>query len=178
MFDAQGTRSILVAGLMVVGLTACAHRQAASPPAVPATSGSIYHADILKAARSNTAYRRVVFTGATMQIVLMSIPPGGDIGEEEHRRVEQILFCAEGTGRAVIRGVDTPFRQGDVVFVASGVRHNFVNDGSTPLKIYTIYSPPNHLHGRVQQTKADAEADIENQEFNRRVDEPGRSQAR
>ncbi|XXT21300.1 cupin domain-containing protein [Sorangium sp. So ce429] len=163
---------------MVVGLAACAHRQAASPPSMPATSGSSYHAEILKAARRNTAYRRVVFTGATMQIVLMSIPPGGDIGEEEHRRVEQILFCAEGSGRAVLHGVGTPFRQGDVVFVTAGVRHNFFNDGSTPLKIYTIYSPPNHIHGRVQQTKADAEADIENQEFNRRVDEPGRSQAR
>lgn len=178
MFDARWTRNIVIAGIMAIGLAACASRKVATPPATPAPSGSTYNVDILKAARSNTAYRRVLFTGTKMQLVLMSIPPGGDIGEEQHQRVEQILFCAEGSGRAVINGVETPFKQGDMVFLTPKVRHNFINDGSIPLKIYTIYSPPNHLPGRVQQTRADAEADIENREFGRRVDEPRRIRAR
>lgn len=168
MLDARWTRNSILAGMMVIGLAACAPREVATPPA---PSGGAYHVNILEAAHRNTAYRRVLFTRAKMQLVVMSIPPGGDIGEEQHRRVEQILFCAEGSGRAVINGVETAFKQGDVVFVIPGTRHNFINDGSAPLKIHTIYSPPNHIPGRVQWTKADAEADVENEEFGRRADE-------
>lgn len=170
MHNARWTRSSILAAMMALGIAACASCEATKPPAVPAPSGS-YDVNILKAARSNTAYRRVLFTGAKMQIVVMSIPPGGDVGEEQHKRVEQILFCAEGSGRAVVNGVETPFVQGDAVFVTPGARHNFINDGATPLKIYTVYSPPNHIPGRVQQTKADAAADIEDEEFGRRVEE-------
>jgi mannose-6-phosphate isomerase-like protein (cupin superfamily) len=134
------------------------------------TSPGAYHGNILELARANDAYRHVVFTGAQTQLVVMSIPPGGDIGLEGHRVVEQILFCAGGAGEARIDGKRSPFLPGDVVVVSPGTRHNFVNTGAEPLKIYTIYAPPNHLSGRVQATKAQAEADKEDNEFGRRVE--------
>src|SRR5690349_7692369 len=102
MFDARWPRNIITAGAMALALAACARREATAPPATPAPSVGAYHANILDTARSNTAYRRVIFTGVKSQLVVMSIPPGGDIGEEQHERVEQILFCAEGSGRAII----------------------------------------------------------------------------
>jgi mannose-6-phosphate isomerase-like protein (cupin superfamily) len=131
----------------------------------------VYHANILDLARANDAYRRVLHTGAKTQTVVMSIPPGDDIGEESHGRVEQILFCADGAGEAVIDGVRSPFLPGDVVVVPPGTRHDIFATGEAPLKIYTIYAPPNHLPGRVQETKADAQADVEDEAFGRRVEE-------
>ena len=100
----------------------------------------------------------------------MAIPPGGDIGAEKHERVEQVLFLVEGEGKVVVNGVESPFRPGDVVFVTPGVRHNFINTGKAPMKLYTLYAPPNHLPGRVHLTKADAEADVENEAFGRMVE--------
>jgi mannose-6-phosphate isomerase-like protein (cupin superfamily) len=144
-------------------LPACASGEAPTSPGA-------YHANILDLAQANDAYRRVLFTGAQTQLVVMSIPPGGDIGLEGHRVVEQILFCAGGVGEVWIDGESSPFRRGDVVVVPPGTRHNFVNTGAEPLKIYTIYAPPNHLSGRVQATKAEAEADREDNELGRRVE--------
>jgi len=135
-----------------------------------APEASVFHADIAAHTRQNTAFRRVLFTAKKMQIVAMSIPPGGDIGEEKHQRVEQVLFVVEGEGKAVINGVASPFQAGDVVLVTPGVRHDFINTGKTPLKLYTLYAPPNHLPGRVHLTKADAEADVENEAFGRMVE--------
>jgi mannose-6-phosphate isomerase-like protein (cupin superfamily) len=149
-------------------LAACA-RGGALPPDEGARPAA-YHANILELARGNDAYRRVLFTGAQTQLVVMSIPPGTDVGEESHARVEQILFCAGGTGEAVVDGVRSPFLPGDVVIVPPGAHHNFLATGDAPLKIYTIYAPPNHLPGRVQATKADAEADVEDEAFGRMVE--------
>lgn len=163
-----GIRYLLAFGLC--SLTACARGNA---PAPVRPSLSAYHANILDLARANEAYRRVLFTGAKTQLVAMSIPPGGDVGQESHQFVEQFLFCAGGDGQVLIDGTSSPFRPGDVVVVPPGTRHNFLNTGASPLKIYTIYAPPNHLPGRVQATKADAEADVEDNEFGRRVEEGG-----
>lgn len=129
-----------------------------------------YHADVNALARASSAYRRVLFTGQRTQIVIMSIPPGGDIGEEQHQRVEQILVNVEGEGTAIINGVASPFRAGDVMVLVPGVRHNLVNTGKAPLKLYTIYAPPNHIQGRVHATKADAQADVEDEAFGRSVE--------
>ncbi|AUX26852.1 uncharacterized protein SOCEGT47_074220 [Sorangium cellulosum] len=173
MVDVRWSRKLVFAGMMAAGLSACAHGGKAAPQGAftrGEPSGRAYHANILQLARSNTAYRRVLYTKDRMQIVVMSIPPGGDVGEERHERVEQILFCAGGSGRVVMGGEAAPFNQGDVVFVPPGTVHNFVNAGATPLKILTIYSPPNHIPGRVQMTKADAEADTEDEEFGRRME--------
>lgn len=105
-----------------------------------------------------------------MQLVVMSIPPGGDIGEEQHQHVEQILVAVEGEGKVVVNGVASPFRPGDVVFLRPGAKHNFINTGKTELKLFTIYSPPNHLRGRVHATKADAQADKADEAFGAAVE--------
>lgn len=134
--------------------------------------GRTYQAALADQALHNQDYRRVVFTGMRMQLVLMSIPPGGDIGEETHARVEQAFFCAAGSGVAVLNGVENRFTAGDVVLVTMGTRHNFRNAGNEPLQLYTIYSPPNHIDGRVQHTKADAVQDQGDEEFGRRIEGP------
>ncbi|WP_211365330.1 cupin domain-containing protein [Polyangium fumosum] len=128
-----------------------------------------FQANIAALTSQNQAFRRVLFTAKRMQIVAMSIPPGGDIGREQHKRVEQVFFLVEGEGNVVLNGVASPFRPGDVVFVTAGVRHNFINTGKTPLKLYTLYAPPNHIRGRVQQTKAQAQADRQDEAFGEQV---------
>ncbi|MGW3545790.1 cupin domain-containing protein [Nocardia niigatensis] len=113
--------------------------------------------DIFADAKENEAFRRVIATGEHSQVVLMTIPPGGDIGEEVHR-VDQTLVFVEGDGSAIISGETTPIHTGSLAFVPAGTKHNFINTGSSPLRLFTIYAPPQHAPGTVQQTKADAEA--------------------
>jgi len=126
-----------------------------------ATTGRLhpYQANILEEANKNEAYRRVLFTGARSQLALMMIPAGGDIGLEWHAHVEQLIFIASGQARVVLDGVERPLTAGDVVVVPPNVHHNVINTGTEPLRIYTVYAPPNHIDGRVQKTKAEAEAD-------------------
>lgn len=124
-----------------------------------------HHSNIIKETQENGLFRRVVFTGAKSQLVVMSIPPGGEVGEEVHDHVEQTLFFLSGSGKAVLNGEETRVAAGDAVVVTPGTRHNFVNDGAEQLKIYTVYAPPNHIDGRVHETKADADADEEDEEF-------------
>jgi mannose-6-phosphate isomerase-like protein (cupin superfamily) len=95
----------------------------------------------------------------------MHIPPGGEIGEETHAHVEQTLFFLSGSGKVILDGAESDISAGDVVVVTPGTRHNFLNTGTEPLKVYTIYAPPNHIDGRVHATKADADADTEDEAF-------------
>lgn len=125
----------------------------------------IYQSNIIEEVQNNDYFRKVLFTGKKSQFVVMSIPPGESIGMETHLNVEQALFFASGTGRAILDGKPSPVLAGDVVIVPPGISHDFVNTGSKPLKIYTIYSPANHIDGRIHQTKADADADIEDEKF-------------
>lgn len=118
-----------------------------------------FQTNILEEARENEAYRRVLFTGARSQLALMTIPPGGDIGLESHPHVEQLVFIASGRGKAIVNGVETPLVAGDVLVATPNARHNVVNTGSVPLQIYTVYTPPNHIEGRVHRSKTDAEND-------------------
>ena len=118
-----------------------------------------YHANILTQAQENEHFRRVAFTGPQSQLVVMSIPPGGEVGEETHRRTEQTLFFLSGTGEGVLDDEKFPIGPGDVVVVTAGTKHNFRNTGTKTLKLYTVYAPPNHIDGRVHCTKADADAD-------------------
>jgi mannose-6-phosphate isomerase-like protein (cupin superfamily) len=111
----------------------------------------------------------VVFTGARTQLALMTIPTGSDIGVETHPNVEQLIFIASGQGKAVLNGAESAVRPGDVVVATPGTRHDIVNTGTEPLRIYTVYAPPNHIEGRVHQTKADAEADTADEAFGRSV---------
>lgn len=119
-----------------------------------------YQTNIVKDTQENDNFRRVLFTGKNSQLVVMSIPPGGEIGEEVHKYTEQTLFFLLGTGESILNDVKTPIVAGDVVVVVPGTKHNFVNTGTQDLKVYTVYAPPNHIDGRVHKTKVDADADI------------------
>ena len=114
--------------------------------------------DILARARSNTYFREVISTGPHAQVVVMSIPPAGEIGEEVHTDVDQVLIFVEGEGVAVLEGVRSPVWPGRLVHVPAGTRHNFVNEGSVDLKLYTVYAPPEHAPGTIHRTKAEADA--------------------
>lgn len=115
--------------------------------------------DIIKAARSNDAFRQVVLTGEKEQVVVMTIPVGGDIGSEVHPSTDQVLVFVDGEGVAELDGVKSRVQPNDLVFVRAGTRHNFTNSGDGPMRLITIYAPPEHKPGTVHQTKADAEAD-------------------
>lgn len=122
-----------------------------------------YHTNIVKDTQENENFRKVLFTGAKSQLVVMTIPPGGEVGEETHRYVEQTLFFLSGSGEAILDGEKMPIVSGDVFVVTPGTKHNFLNTGTEALKIYTVYAPPNHIDGRIHATKADADADIEDE---------------
>jgi mannose-6-phosphate isomerase-like protein (cupin superfamily) len=114
--------------------------------------------DILEAAWRNDAFRRVILTGEHEQVVVMTIPSGGDIGEEVHPRTDQLLAFVDGHGEAQLDGESSMVSPNDLVFVRAGTRHNFINSGDIPLRLITVYAPPEHAAGTVHLTKADADA--------------------
>jgi mannose-6-phosphate isomerase-like protein (cupin superfamily) len=116
--------------------------------------------DIESLAVGNEEFRRVLYTAKHCQVVLMALKPKEDIGAEVHT-LDQFFRVEEGTGEAVLDGVRTPIRAGFAVVVPAGANHNIINTGSVSLKLYTIYSPPNHRDGVVHHTRAEAEADSE-----------------
>ena len=118
-----------------------------------------FQTNIVKDTQENTYFRRVLFTGKNSQLVVMSIPPGGEVGEETHKYTEQTLFFLSGTGEGMLGDKKFPIVPGDVVVVVPGTQHNFWNTGREDLKIYTVYAPPNHIDGRIHKTKAEADAD-------------------
>jgi mannose-6-phosphate isomerase-like protein (cupin superfamily) len=117
-----------------------------------------FHDDIVALAKQNEDFRRVVTTGQYSQVVLMSLAPGEEIGEEIHRTVDQTLVFVSGVGEAILNGEKTPITTNSLYFVPAGTRHNFVNTGPTSLKLYTVYAPPQHAPGAVFKTSAEAEA--------------------
>ena len=104
----------------------------------------------------NDNFRKVVFTNKHSQVVLMSLLPGEDIGKEIHNDVDQVLVFVSGVGEALVNNEKQPIRPGDLFDVPAGVEHNFTNTGSETLKLFTIYSPPEHPAGAVFATKAEA----------------------
>lgn len=113
-----------------------------------------YVTDIEKATRENTDYRRVLYTGKNSQLVLMSIAPGDEIGEETHH-LDQFLRFEEGEGKVILDDVEHNVSDGFAVVIPEGTKHNVINTGNTHLKLYSIYSPPEHKDGTVHKTKAD-----------------------
>jgi mannose-6-phosphate isomerase-like protein (cupin superfamily) len=114
--------------------------------------------DIERATLENETFRTVLFTGAHLQLTVMSIDPGGEIGEETHEGHDQFLRI-EGGSASVLLGDETHDVEDDwAVIVPSGVRHNVVNTGDGPLKVYSLYAPPEHPDGTVHRTKADSDA--------------------
>ena len=120
--------------------------------------------NIDKATRQNTNYRAALWTGQLLQLTLMSIPVGGEIGLEVHPDTDQFLRIECGSGMAMMGSAQNrlsyqrPVSDGYAVFVPAGTWHNIVNTGSCPLKIYTIYAPPHHPRGTIQATKAIADS--------------------
>jgi len=115
-----------------------------------------YIGDIEQETIKNQDFRRVVYTAPRQQLVVMSIPPGGDIGEETHDDVDQFIRCEAGTGTAVLNGTVHTLEDGVAVIVPAGVRHNIINTSSSEsLKLYTLYSPPEHKDQTVHKTKND-----------------------
>ena len=117
-----------------------------------------YCDNIEKRTLENEDFRRVLYTGHNLQLVLMTLPPGCDIGEEVHLDRDQFFRIEEGAGIVKIDGVENRVQDDFAVIVPAGARHNVINTGDAPLRLYTIYGPPEHLDGLVQSTKAEAEA--------------------
>jgi mannose-6-phosphate isomerase-like protein (cupin superfamily) len=115
------------------------------------------HFTIATEAEKSADFRRVLWTGEHTQLVVMTIPPGGEIGEEVHEGTDQILTFVSGTGEATVSGQKRSVAQGDLVVVPAGRKHNFVNTGENPLILYTVYGPPEHADGAVHRTKEEAD---------------------
>lgn len=128
-----------------------------------------YHGNTSRIVDENPDFRVVLYTGQKSQLVVMTIPPGGEIGEETHEHVEQTLCFLSGTGEALLNDQTFPIEPGVTVMVTPGTRHNFKNTGTEPMKIVTVYAPPNHLDERIHHTKADADADTEDEAFGHHV---------
>ena len=116
-----------------------------------------FKSNIEKDTLRNSDFRRVLYTGKNSQLVLMSLRPGEEIGEEVHETIDQFLRFEKGEGIVSIDGIKHKVGDGDAVIVPAGARHNVINTSKTmELKLYTIYSPPEHQDGTVRKTKADA----------------------
>ena len=115
------------------------------------------HFTIATVAEQHSDFRRVLWTGKHTQLVIMTIPPGGEIGEEVHE-VDQILTFVSGVGEARVSGDKRKVAQGDLVVVPAGRKHNFVNTGPNPLVLYTVYGPAEHADGAIHRTKEEADA--------------------
>ena len=108
----------------------------------------------------NRDFRRVLYTAKHSQLVLMALPPGEHIGMEVHD-VDQFFRIEEGTGESVIDDARTAIGPGSAIVIPSGTKHDLVNTGTSPLKLYTLYAPPQHRDGVVHRTRAEAEKDKE-----------------
>lgn len=116
--------------------------------------------DIESIAVKNTDFRRVLYTAKYSQLVVMSLLPSEEIGEEVHK-LDQFFRVEEGTGETVLEGVRTAIASGFAIIVPAGTNHNVINTGLVPMNLYTLYSPPNHCDGVVHHTREDAESDNE-----------------
>ena len=124
--------------------------------------------DIERLAVGNDDFRRVLYTAKHCQLVLMALAPGEEIGAEVHK-LDQFFRVEEGSGVVVMDGTRTPVKAGFAIVVPMGANHNIINTGTAPLKLYTVYSPPNHRDRVVHHTRAEAEAD--NEQFDGKASE-------
>ncbi|MBI4128617.1 MAG: cupin domain-containing protein [Parcubacteria group bacterium] len=113
-----------------------------------------YITNIEKVTKENSDYRRVLYTAKNSQLVLMSIKPGEEIGEEIHE-LDQFIRFEAGEGRMMLDGIEHMVQADDAVVIPKGTKHNVINTGSVDLKLYTIYSPPEHKDGTIHATKAE-----------------------
>jgi mannose-6-phosphate isomerase-like protein (cupin superfamily) len=113
--------------------------------------------DAKEAAKENMSFRKVLYTSDRTQLVVMSLLPGEEIGMETHN-ADQLLYAVKGDGIAVVNGAKESFEKGAIFCVPAGAPHNVMNTGEQPLKLFTIYAPPQHAPGTIHQTKAEAES--------------------
>jgi mannose-6-phosphate isomerase-like protein (cupin superfamily) len=116
-----------------------------------------FKSNIEKDTLENKNFRKVLYTGKHLQLVLMSLNVGEDIGAEIHPDNDQFFRFESGLGKCVIDGNDYKVKDGDVIVVPAGAKHNVINVGTKELKMYTLYGPPNHQDGTIRNTKEDAE---------------------
>lgn len=117
-----------------------------------------YVVDIERKTMENENYRQVLFTGPHQQLVVMVLRPGEEIGMERHADGDQFVRVESGEGAVILNGERTPLQDGSAVVVPAGVAHNFLNTSRTdPLRLYTLYAPPEHPDGTVNRTKAEAQ---------------------
>ena len=120
-----------------------------------------YVANIEEISLKNKNFRKVLYTAKNSQLVAMSLKPGEDIGKEVHQ-LDQFIRCESGQGKAILDGVEHDISDGFAVVVPAGAKHNIINTSEDKsLKLYTLYSPPNHRDGVIHKTKAEAEANEE-----------------
>jgi mannose-6-phosphate isomerase-like protein (cupin superfamily) len=128
-----------------------------------------YVTNIEKLSLANSDFRRVLFTDPNSQLVLMALKPGEDIGMETHDAIDQFIRVESGRGTAILNGKKHDLENGSAVVVPAGTQHNIVNASKTdPLKLYTIYSPPQHPDGTIHKNKADAMKDEAKEHLQRR----------
>jgi mannose-6-phosphate isomerase-like protein (cupin superfamily) len=130
-----------------------------------------YVENIEEATLANEDFRRVLYTGKNFQLVLMTLKPGEEIGEEVHEDIDQFFRVEEGQGTIYIDGNASRIEDDFAAIVPAGARHNVVNSGDQPLKLYTLYGPPEHKHGTVHRDKEQAERDHENDHFDGKTSE-------
>lgn len=123
-----------------------------------ALGSNVEHFTIADIAKENSNFRKTIWTGEHAQIVLMTVPAGGEIGDEVHENTDQILTFISGSGEADLNGESHPIEAGDQCAVPAGAQHNFRNTGDEPLVLYTVYSPPEHAADAQSATKAEADA--------------------
>ena len=117
-----------------------------------------FNSNIEKDALENENFRKVLYTSKHLQLVLMSLKPGEDIGEETHPNIDQFFRFESGKGKCIINGNEYKVENGDVIVIPAGSKHNVINtDAVKELKMYTIYGPPNHKDGIINATKKDSE---------------------
>ena len=124
-----------------------------------------FHGDIETLTTDNSDFRRVLYTGKQLQLVLMTLPPGCDIGSEVHEDRDQFFRFEDGAGEVDIDDNTYKVEDGTGIIVPAGARHNVRNTGDRPLKLYTIYGPPEHKDGVVQSTKEEADARHHDEEW-------------
>lgn len=116
-----------------------------------------FKGNIEKETLENVNFRKVLYTAKHLQLVLMTLKPGEEIGEETHQNNDQFFRFEDGTGKCIIDGNNYEVTEGDAILVPSGAKHNVINTGAEALKMYTIYGPPNHKDGIIRATKEEAD---------------------
>ena len=156
-------RTILAAaGTAILCTAAIAQHngQSGRPMLTKSEGGAVmkgFVANIENLTGDNSNFRRVMYTGKNLQLVLMTLKPAEEIGEEVHAATDQFFRVEKGRAEVRINGEPTKIKDGDAVLVPAGARHNIINTGSEPLRLYTLYAPPQHRDGTVQPTKVEAE---------------------